>query len=40
MEASSALYFGNHHTPFQIVGKITEALDTAIVHLCHQQNLC
>ena len=31
MEASSGLYFWDHHTPIQIVAKPREALDTAIV---------
>jgi len=31
MEASSVLYFWDHHMPIQIVAKPTEALDTAIV---------
>jgi len=33
MEASSALYFWDHHTPNQIAAKPTEALDTALVYL-------
>ena len=33
VEASSALYFWDHHTPIQIVAKPTEALDTALVYL-------
>jgi len=33
VEASSALYFWNYHTPIQIVAKPTEALDTALVYL-------
>jgi len=33
VEASSALYFWDHHTQIQIVAKPTEALDTALVYL-------
>ena len=33
VEASSALYFWDHHTPIQILAKPTEALDTALVYL-------
>ena len=32
VEASSALYFWDHHTPIQIVAKPTEALDTALLY--------
>jgi len=32
MEASSALYFGDHQTPIQTVAKPTEELDTALVY--------
>jgi len=32
IDASSALYFWDHHIPIQIVAKPTKALDTALVY--------